>query len=284
MGIKKIMTTGASNLKSFINVVSAGAQSYANYSSLPRTGVTTGDWAETADAGEAWRAYLDATVSRPVWVPAHLYGQIVGYLSHTAGKKSAILLADANVTAVTDRGWITSNTSGAGTVTKTGAGSPLILNSGAAHPGRAEIDFWTSGYTGPNIQLAVAEVKVTAGTQADGIRGYTGGEARHGTIDFCSSATLGKTIFAVGGNGTIDLSTKKWIWWVYNETSATSLNIVQEIPYPDEVSGRIFDDRNSGTSPYASGWRPEFQADYTSGEEHELEIYECHFLELSDGS
>jgi len=250
------------------------------YDGLARTGVAHGERGEVrsdvADADtvqEAYIAILDATVARPVWVPAWAYTRYSAYLSNGAGKRAAVLPADTNLAAVTDRGFTNDSTSG-GTVTKS-ASNPLVLT-GATGSQTAKVSYVDAPAA---VQLMVAKVKVTFGSNTDDAFMYMGSSSHYTRLDVAAGGT-GTTDFNGGGSGQIDLSTAKWVMWLHAQTAATSAQLVWTVP--NDEDGMVLGDRQDVATAYGPGFYPQWVARaVTSGAKHEIAIYEAHILELT---
>ena len=201
------------------------------YDGLARTGVANGDRGEVrtdvADADTAtgfYRAYYDADIGRPVWVPADIWDSISGYVTNATGK-AALLPAD-DLAAVTARGWNTTTMTAAGTLTKT-AGNPAVLDAPGASD-RSRLSFTPT--TAPGNGFVALKIEWKAGTATLETYSYCGDGTRYWRTTF-SDGTGGYTrlINSGGtdiGQGEIDLSGAEWLFIDQDFSSATALTQV----------------------------------------------------------
>ena len=198
------------------------------YDGLAKTGVANGDRGEvrtdTADADTAtgfFRAYYDADIGRPVWVPAGLWDSVSGYVANVTGK-AALLPAD-DLAAVTARGWDTTTMTDAGTLTKT-TGNPAVLDAPGASD-RSRLSFTPT--TAPGNGFVALKIEWKTGTTSLATYSYGGDGTRYWRMTF-SDGTGGYTrlINSGGtdiGQGAIDLSGSEWLFIDQDFSSATAL-------------------------------------------------------------
>ena len=250
------------------------------YDGLAKTGVANGDRGEVrtdvADADTAtgfFRAYYDADIGRPVWVPADLWDSISAYVSNALGK-AAILPAD-DYAALTARGWTNADTGG-GASTKT-AGNPLVIDA-PSNPSNGSTRFVAT--SPPARSFWAAKVEWKSGTVAlwtsiiDGDNSYyVRASLGHGTGGYVRMTVSG----AVVSQGTLNLSGAEWLFGVRNGAAAETINTIWTPDYDEErMITAERQDGGIGAAPRLNL----FTANSGTGV-HQIEVTELHYLVLT---